>query len=593
MRTPASAARISATASTSRPTPARPGSAWGSPTSEHIGKILIDPRNSNVVYVAAQGPLWSAGGERGLYKTTDGGTTWKARAHDQRGHGRQRHRLRSEEPGRPLRVDVSAAPRRRPDDRRRPGGRALQVDRRAARSGRSSRRACRKTTSAASRSASTPKKPTRGLRARSAPSRRSGLLPIGRRRARAGAGRAAAPPTDAPDAATRRRRSGLLSIGRRGRGVDAHRQARRPPEARGGGAPAGGRGPADDIGIAAAAPHYYHEIFVDPHRPDTIWSVNTNLELEHGRRQDLAARSNFENTTGMHVDYHVVGFDPTDPQSHPDRQRRRRLRDRTTTAQTWRFFASLPVTQFYRVSVDNAKPFYHVCGGAQDNWSQCGPSRTTNRWGIRTSDWYIVGGGDGFQTRSDPEDPNIVYASVAGRRHHAPRSAHRRVEEHSSARRRGGGRRRWPQAAAGADGQRADAPAGTSGAPGAEAPAAVGRIQAARGSSRSAGRTGGRGGRAARRRRRRDADRRTGTRRTSSARTRDAALLGEPTSSIAATIAATTGRAISPDLTRNLNVARAADHGQGLAGRRVSRITSRRPRSATSCRSTSRRCSKG
>ena len=49
----------------------------GLKTSEHIAKILIDPRDSNVVYVAAQGPLWAPGGERGLYKSTNGGETWE------------------------------------------------------------------------------------------------------------------------------------------------------------------------------------------------------------------------------------------------------------------------------------------------------------------------------------------------------------------------------------------------------------------------------------------------------------------------------------------------------------------------------------
>ena len=57
------------------------GRSWknvGLKKSEHIGRIVIDPRHSDVVYVAAQGPLWSVGGDRGLYKTTDGGKTWKA-----------------------------------------------------------------------------------------------------------------------------------------------------------------------------------------------------------------------------------------------------------------------------------------------------------------------------------------------------------------------------------------------------------------------------------------------------------------------------------------------------------------------------------
>jgi hypothetical protein len=57
------------------------GKTWtrmGLENSEHIQNILIDPRDSNVVYVSAIGPLWSQGGDRGLYKTTDGGKTWKA-----------------------------------------------------------------------------------------------------------------------------------------------------------------------------------------------------------------------------------------------------------------------------------------------------------------------------------------------------------------------------------------------------------------------------------------------------------------------------------------------------------------------------------
>ena len=68
------------------------GKSWknlGLKKSEHIGRVVVDPRDSKVVYVAAAGPLWGGGGDRGLYKTTDAGKTWKAAAHHQREHRRE------------------------------------------------------------------------------------------------------------------------------------------------------------------------------------------------------------------------------------------------------------------------------------------------------------------------------------------------------------------------------------------------------------------------------------------------------------------------------------------------------------------------
>ena len=78
--------------------------------------------------------------------------------------------------------------------------------------------------------------------------------------------------------------------------------------------------------------------------------------------------------------------------------------------ENWRMFTNLPVTQFYKVSVDNDFPFYNVMGGTQDNYSLVGPSQTLSDHGIVSSDWIVTVTGDGFESVVDPVDPNIVYA---------------------------------------------------------------------------------------------------------------------------------------------------------------------------------------
>jgi photosystem II stability/assembly factor-like uncharacterized protein len=355
------------------------GKTWtrvGLVTSEHIGNIKIDPRNSDVVYVAAQGPLWSAGGDRGVYKTADGGKTWKAVLTVSPDTGANEVVI---DPNNPDVLYASTWQRRRGVGQFIGGGPESAIY---------------KSTNAGN----TWTKLTNGL-----PKGDMGRIALGvdpkakptRVYALCNAKREESGFYRSDDAGATWTRIGHMAAGGRGGGMG------------------GGRGGQADDFYRGGDPGYYHELFVDPVRPDTIWSTNTNLDRsEDGGKTwaQVPIDYNESHYGSVHVDFHAVWSDPTD-RNHYIVGNDGGAYETYDNGLHFRHFDNLPVTQFYRVAVDNAKPFYKVCGGAQDNNSMCGPSRTVNNIGIRTSDWIIVGGGDGFQSRVDPEDPNIVYAT--------------------------------------------------------------------------------------------------------------------------------------------------------------------------------------
>ena len=350
------------------------GATWkrmGLENSEHIQNIVVDPRNSNVVYVTAIGPLWAPGGERGLYKTTDGGQTWKAVLTISPDTGVTDMVL---DPKKPDTIYAAALQRRRAVGQLIGGGPESGLFK-------------------STNGGTTWTKLTKGL-----PTVEIGRIGLGInwRDPRIIYALVTAQKGDGGFFRSDDAGASWTRIGKQvltGRGGQA-----------GGGATPEGRGSSDDW-YRGGDPGYYNEIFVDAHDPETIWSTQTNID----RSTDGGKTWKQVPLPGVHVDHHDIVFDPSDPK-HYLIANDGGLYESWDGLKTFRHFTNLPLSQFYRVSTDNAKPFYHVCGGAQDNGSICGPSRTLNRVGIRTSDWIRVGGGDGFQPRVDTEDSNTVYA---------------------------------------------------------------------------------------------------------------------------------------------------------------------------------------
>src|SRR5437868_4748940 len=109
-----------------------------------------------------------------------------------------------------------------------------------------------------------------------------------------------------------------------------------------------------------------------------------------------------------HVDNHVIWIDPSDV-DHMLFGCDGGLYESFDRGQTYKYFANLPLGQFYRVDVDQNAPFYKVHGGTQDNGSVGGFVRTRSSLGVTNADWSVTGGGDGFVSKVDPKDPFTVY----------------------------------------------------------------------------------------------------------------------------------------------------------------------------------------
>jgi photosystem II stability/assembly factor-like uncharacterized protein len=325
------------------------GKSWknvGLEKSEHISKIVVDPRDSNVVYVAAQGPLWAPGGDRGLYKTTDGGKTWKDVLTISENTGVTDVVLD------PSNADILYA---------------------------------------------------------SAYQRRRHVFTL----IDGGPESAIYKSTDAGKTWTKLK-DGLPKedMGRIGLGIAAHNPkvvyATIESTRKAGGffvSKDGGSSWKKVNDYSAPGAQYYGEIFVDPNDDNRIYSADVWVRVSDDggktwRRLDEKWK---------HPDNHVVWIDPASS-DHLLIGCDGGLYESFDRAESWSFKDNLPVTQFYRVSADDALPFYSVYGGTQDNFSLGGPARTTDAKGIVNADWYVTQGGDGFRSVPDPKDSNIIYA---------------------------------------------------------------------------------------------------------------------------------------------------------------------------------------
>jgi photosystem II stability/assembly factor-like uncharacterized protein len=333
--------------------------ALGLAGTEHIGRIQVDPRDANVAYLAALGPAWRYGGERGLYKTTDGGATWQRVKFVSDRAGFVDVQL---DPSNPDVVWASSYERVRGPYFLKSGGPGS---------------ALWKSTDAGRTWAQ--------VRGGGLPETTLGRISIAVARSQPRVMYLMVEADTAPNA--RRGQRSQKSPSGLYRSAD--------------GGATWARTNGENV-----RPFYYSQVRVHPTNPDRVWWSSTPVKVSND-----GGKTARNATAGLHVDHHAMWIDPADPQRHVVGN------DGGVAVSfddggNYVFPNTIPIGQFYNVSYDMAVP-YTVCGGLQDNGSWCGPSR--RRTGALTNAmWALVSGGDGFHTAQDPTDPNTVYAESQG-----------------------------------------------------------------------------------------------------------------------------------------------------------------------------------
>jgi photosystem II stability/assembly factor-like uncharacterized protein len=342
--------------------------------SKHIGRILIDPTNDDVVLVAATGPLFGSGGERGVYKTIDGGKTWKRVLFVDDETGANDIAMA---PSDPKTIYATMYQRRRTSCCVNGGGPGSGIWKSVD-------------------GGDTWTRLTNGI-----PSGPLGRIAIDVYRKNPSIVYASIEaPTNGrgggenPDSAA-------AGGGRGGRGGG------------GGGAAAGESGlyRSDDAGqtwhrvsTTNPRPLYFSQVRIDPNNADRVLmgGVKMQMTVDGGKTMEGSA------SLVAHDDVHAIWIDPNNS-DHMLIGDDGGLYASYDGAKTWNFFANVPVGLFYHVGYDMSTPF-NLCGGMQDNYDWCGPSQVRQAQGIYNHDWFQVQGGDGFVAIPDRRDARIIYS---------------------------------------------------------------------------------------------------------------------------------------------------------------------------------------